>query len=418
MCGRRWGKSALALTEVLRACLEGKPPYDPQSPPIVAIAMPTLKQAKKIFWKPLLNMLKDHPAVEKIDRSEHTIAFKNPSPLEHYRPEIIVLGANDEDGDRLRGLRIFFIVLDEFQDIKPTILDEIVTPAMADTPGSRALLTGTPKGKVNHLYAVDQRSQLPDQGWASFHYFTSDNPHVPTEELSRAEATLPPRIYRQEYKASYEDFPGQIFDCFEARHEVDQSAIPTKFKAVVLGVDWGDIHPALTVFGLDESDRYWELDNWHNEPASKFSKELSPVLEDDFLARAIGLCETWSVTHAFADPSRPASIEKWQQQGKIRKLKGLAAIDAAFNPISEGCNDVNGLFYQDRLFIRSCTDFPDELRGYHRKQDKNGLILDEVAPGQQDHRTDSARYTLATYERRFAAKPKLVYTAHATTRQR
>jgi Terminase large subunit, T4likevirus-type, N-terminal len=418
VCGRRWGKSALALTEVLRAALEGRPPYDPQSPPMVVIAMPTLKQAKKIFWKPLLNMLEGHPSVEKIDRSEHTICFKNPSPLEHYRPEIVVLGANDEDGDRLRGLRIFFIVMDEFQDLKPTILDEIVTPAMADTPNSRALLTGTPKGKVNHLYTIDRRSEQPDQGWASFHYFTSDNPHVPTVELERAEATLPPRIFRQEYRASYEDFPGQIFDCFELKHEVDESTIPTKFEAVVLGVDWGDIHPALTVAGRDESEVWWELDNWHNEPVSKFVKDLSPVLEDDFLDRAIALCERWGVTHAFADPSRPASIEKWQLQGKLKKIKGLASIEAAFNPISEGCNDVNGLFFQNRLFIRNSTDFPDELRGYHRRSDKNGTILDEVAPAQIDHRNDSFRYLLSTYERRYAAKPKLRYTPHASTRRR
>jgi len=380
--------------------------------------MPTLKQAKKIFWKPLLNMLDGHPAVEKIDRSEHTITFKNPSPIEHYRPDIVVLGADVEDGDRLRGLRLFFIVMDEFQDLKPMVLDEIVTPAMADTPNSRALLTGTPKGKINNLYMIDQRSEQLDQGWASFHYLTSDNPYVSRDELERARATLPPRVYRQEYEASYEDFPGQIFDCFEARHQVDESVIPTKFKAVILGVDWGDIHPAMTVFALDEGDRYWELDNWQNEPISRFVKELSPVLEDDFLERAIALCERWSVTHAFADPSRPASIEKWQQQGKLKKVKGLAAIEAGFNPISEGCNDVNGLFHQDRLFIRSCTNFPDELKGYHRRQDRNGTIMDEVAPAQIDHRSDSCRYALATYERRYAAKPKLVYTSHASTRSR
>jgi hypothetical protein len=384
----------------------------------VAIAMPTLKQAKKIFWKPLLNMLEDHPTVEKIDRSEYTITFKNPHPLEHYRPDIVVLGADVEDGDRLRGLRFFFIVMDEFQDLKPMILDEIVTPAMADTPNSRALLTGTPKGKINNLYLIDMRSEQPEQGYQSFHHFTSDNPYVSREELARAKATLPPRVYRQEYEASYEDFPGQIFDCFELKHEVDESVIPTQFAAVVLGVDWGDIHPALTVFGRDESGVWWELDNWHNQPVSKFVKDLSPVLEDDFLERAIALCDRWGVTHAFADPSRPASIEKWQLQGKLKKIKGLASIEAAFNPISEGCNDVNGLFFQNRLNIRSSTDLPDEMRGYHRRSDKNGTILDEVAPAQMDHRTDSARYALATYERRYAAKPKLKYTPHASTRRR
>jgi hypothetical protein len=182
-----------------------------------------------------------------------------------------------------------------------------------------------------------------------------------------------------------------------------------------IGVDWGDIHPALTVVGKDANDIWWELDNWHNTAPSDQVKELPPVLEEDFLERAIALCERHSVTHAYADPSRPASIEKWKRAGKVRKIKGLAAIEAAFNPISEGCADVNGLFYQDRLFVR-LTDFADELRGYHRKSDKDGNILDAVADKQVDHRCDSFRYGLATYIRRVEHKPKLVYSNNVTVR--
>ncbi|MGA0200994.1 MAG: hypothetical protein ACO3NK_18090, partial [Prochlorotrichaceae cyanobacterium] len=75
VCGRRWGKSRLALRTGLMAAMLGLPnstggriryAYSPESPPIVVFAMPTLTQCKKIFWKPLLNLLADHPTVETI----------------------------------------------------------------------------------------------------------------------------------------------------------------------------------------------------------------------------------------------------------------------------------------------------------------------------------------------------------------
>ncbi|WP_414579433.1 hypothetical protein [Anabaena sp. CCY 9402-a] len=96
--GRRWGKSRLMLTRAIERSLTFKGEYDPASPPVVLITMPTLKQAKQIHWKPLVNILANAPFVESINRSENRIIMAG------NRPDIIVRGCNDDNGDSLRGL--------------------------------------------------------------------------------------------------------------------------------------------------------------------------------------------------------------------------------------------------------------------------------------------------------------------------
>ena len=362
--------------------------YSPESPPIVVFAMPTLTQCKKIFWKPLLNLLADHPTVETINRSDYTIRFVQPEGWAFYRPDIICLGLNDQDGDRVRGLRIAHINCDEFQDVKRGIFDEVIVPAMADTPGSTALITGTPKGKVNHLHEFYLRAET-FKDWKSFHYVTTDNDKLPPEalaEIERSRQVLSPRIFRQEHEASFEDFPGQIFDHLDQHHKV--RAVPERFDRVVLGVDWGDVNPALSVVGVAQvegEDSYWVLEFWYSDTGQN-------VLASEHLQRATEMVARWGIRHIHCGHDRPASIEVWKKA--LRNCR----VASAFTGVSEGNNSINGLLYHNRLLFRSphCDLLWEEMAAYHRKQDKDGNFLDDPAPGQQDHATDATRYAIAT----------------------
>lgn len=335
--------------------------------------MPTLKQCKKIFWKPLVNLLHGQPFVEQINRSDYTISLKG------GLPDIVCVGLNDGDGDRVRGFRIGALLADEWQDVKPNIWEEVLQPAMADTPDSLALFTGTPKGKMNHLYKFDQRSrELED--WQAFNFVTADNPFVPKKEIELAEATLDPRIFRQEYRASYEDFPGQIWDHLSDSHLVDE--IPTTFDRCILGVDWGDVNPALATVGvisgwsdIGKIDQYYALDTWHSETGLN-------VLDDTLIDKATEFITRWGVTAIYCGHDRPASIEKWANHFAGR----VYTCEQAFNSVSEGNNAVNGLLYHRKLLIASHLQrFKEKMASYHRAQDKYGNFLDEPAPGQDDH---------------------------------
>ncbi|WP_339378026.1 hypothetical protein [Calothrix sp. NIES-2100] len=346
--------------------------------------MPTLKQCRQIHWQPLLNLLEDQPFVESISRTDFRIKLKN------NKPDIVLRGADDH-GDSLRGLKLYWCGIDEFQDLSMIAWEEVLTPALADTNASSALLIGTPKGKAHPLYKFHLKA-IDDNDWLYYHFISSDNPFIPRPFLRKAKETLPARVYRQEFEASFEDFEGQILSEFGDHHIVDN--LPTTFVSTYLGIDWGDLNPAVCVVGLTQDKKYFIIDEWTNPNPS------TPVVFDQLLEKAAYFCDRYNIYRCFADPSRPASILEFQRYGKNKKIPGLARTVAGFNRVKEGNQTVNNLFFQNRLFINSkLGSFADELRSYHRKT-KDGEIIDEVAPGQEDHRTDSTRYVLATIEQR------------------
>lgn len=376
VCGRRFGKSRLGLTEIIKRSLTYKGDYDTASPPVILVGLPNLPMAKRVFFRPLSNLLKDHPLVEQINRSESIIHLKG------NRPDILCLGLNDGNGDRVRGLRIWGFVGDEIQATKRGILDEVIIPAMADTPNSWALLTGTPKGRQNHLYDLTQRANTLGD-WAYHHYYTSDNPFVARAEIARAKATLDPRTYRQEYEASFEDFLGKIFTELSDRSFID--TLPESFDQVFLGVDWGDTNPALVVIGY-KGDRYFVIDEWINTTGA-------PIAQDVVNDNAVRLCRKWNVHRSYADPSRPSSILAMRQL----EPNGLKRMIRGFNRIDEGLTTINSLLFQERLFIYNrLTHFKQCIEGYHRATDMDGNVIDKIEDGQDDHVLDAMRYAIST----------------------
>lgn len=395
VCGRRWGKSRMALWELVLASLQFKGTTSAMSPETVLGVMPTLTQAKKVLWQPLVNLCETElaPFVKRINRSDFRIDF-------HYgKPSIVIAGANDAGGDRLRGMRLYFVVTDEAQDIKPIVFDEVILPAMADTPGSRMLITGTPKGKLNHLYQLAMQSEVNPE--YSFHTMpTISNPFVPPKEVEAARLKLPERVFRQEFYASWEDFPGKIYT------ELDSANIttgkPDKFTHVTMGIDWGSYHPAISVLGKYQHSWYW-LEGW--SPGSERDSQPVPnPVRDTHIRR---LAKKWRVNSVFCDPSQPSDILHVRELGRRDGHQGLQRAVEGYNRIAEGIGQVHSYISQKSLvFVPDLADMvPDAIDGYlgyqlheayHYETDNNGNIREVPADGYMSHIVDATRYALAT----------------------
>jgi len=396
VCGRRFGKSYLALMEVITRTLEFKGARSKTSPEVTLVSMPTLQQARGILWEPLVRLFEETDLKRlkpDINRSNFTITLKD-------KPIITMAGANDRDGDGMRGKRIWFLLCDEFQDFKPSIFTTICRPAMADTPGSRGLFTGTPKGKLHHFYQhFNLATEHPEQ-FRSFNLPTTANPFVPREEIEEARRTMPPRLFRQEFEASWESFPGRIF------YELDASNQATLLNyqgmgITVLGVDWGDVHPAFSVLGRRDGCWYF-LEGWR-------PTDGTPVPGDIQDQNLIRLARTYNVKATLCDPSRPSSILHVRDLGKEHGLPGLTKAIAGYNRIEEGLEQVHSLIYQKRFqfytgqvpyLLLPGTVTPAEayelFASYRRKTDKQGQVTDQVEDGQDDHIVDSCRYAIAS----------------------
>jgi len=86
------------------------------------------------------------------------------------------------------------------KSIKPTLLDY----------GGVGLALSTPAGKdeENWFYHI---CTDPDSPFVEFHEPTSNNPHLPIEEVEKLKEENSPEVYRQEYLAEFVDWSGVAF---------------------------------------------------------------------------------------------------------------------------------------------------------------------------------------------------------------
>ena len=102
-----------------------------------------------------------------------------------------------DNGDRLRGLGLDGVVLDEYADIPPSLFPQVVRPALADR-GGFAVIIGTVRGR-NHLWQTYEAGR-PDPGWYTALMRASATGQLSQEELLSARQTMTEEQYRSEFE--------------------------------------------------------------------------------------------------------------------------------------------------------------------------------------------------------------------------
>ncbi len=202
-CGRRFGKSHLAAWTLLIKGLQS------ESKDIFYVA-PTFQQAKDILWNVLKDIGKD------VIKSTH----ENTATITLVNDRKIYLKGSDRP-DSLRGVGLYYVVMDEYAFMKPEVWELIIRPTLADVKGE-ALFIGTPEGR-NHFYEL-YKLALEDEDWEAFSFNSSDNPLLDPKEIEVARRTMSSQAFRQEFEASFESFSGGIFqeDWFETAPEPEE----------------------------------------------------------------------------------------------------------------------------------------------------------------------------------------------------
>jgi hypothetical protein len=218
ICGRRFGKTHLAIRELAR--------FARQPERKVWYVGPTYRSAKQTVWSKLKKKLKSLNWVKSVNESDLTIVLRNGS-------EISLRSADNYDS--MRGIGLDFLVLDEFADIAKEAWTEVLRPTLSDTGGS-ALFIGTPKGIGNWAKEIYD-NQLTKKGWISFQFTTLDGGNVPPEEVEAARADLDERTFRQEYMASFETYSGIIAYAY-GQHNIKPADSVTETEPLILGTDF------------------------------------------------------------------------------------------------------------------------------------------------------------------------------------
>ena len=156
-----------------------------------AYVSPTYAQAKDICWNYLKQFTTNIPGVEQRE-SDLSVIFPNGARVRLY---------GCEHYDRLRGIYLDAVVMDEVADMPPQAWTEVIRPALADRRGW-AVFIGTPKGR-NQFYQLHVHAQ-EDPLWYSLVLRADDTDILPQSELDDMRAASTPEQFAQEFLCSFD----------------------------------------------------------------------------------------------------------------------------------------------------------------------------------------------------------------------
>ena len=315
---------------------------------------------------------------------QEIIAKKNESELWIdliNKSRISLKGCDNEDS--LVGVGLDFIVPDEYALYKPHVWAKILRPMLTEKQGG-ALFIGTPRGK-NVFYEIFLKGQRKNTNWQSWQYPTSANPFVPLVEIDEAKKTLPGRLFRQEYEASFESYTGLVYPEFSTEHTLKPTYLDKSYPRI------GAIDPALSgttgalKAAIDEDGVITVYEEYY-EPNKRVS-EVSNVLND------VNEKIDW-----FIDPA--SASKNVMRDGKLYSVydeytdNGIFARPAEHD-VNAGINRVGEYFKNNKIKIfESCKHLIWELERYHYVEPRE-TIKGEMKPepyNMNSHLCDCLRY--------------------------
>lgn len=228
-CGRRWGKTHLAMMVVLHHLGHGRR---------VGWFAPNFKFLDEP-WMTLRRTLKSR--ARRVDGQQHIIELRTGGRLDAWTLE---------DPDAGRGREYECVIVDEAAKARHLhyAWENALSPTLIK-PRGEAWFMSTPMGR-NYFFELYQRPEA-DPDWARFHLPTANNPLILSAEIDKERDRKPERVFRQEYLAEFLDDGGGVFrrvtEAF--RHEPLAAGEPD--ATYVIGVDWGRAHDFTVFAALD-----------------------------------------------------------------------------------------------------------------------------------------------------------------------
>lgn len=184
---RRAGKTVASILDLIDHALRSTKP-DPR----FAYIAPYYAQAKDVVWAYVKRYAGAIPGVT-INESELRVDFP------HNGARLRLYGADNYD--RLRGIYLDGVVLDEFADQPPQAWREVIRPALADRQGW-AMFIGTPKGR-NAFYDV-YIDALDRPDWFTLKLKASETGIIPQAELQAMRSTMSGNEYARELECDFD----------------------------------------------------------------------------------------------------------------------------------------------------------------------------------------------------------------------
>ncbi len=244
-CGRRFGKSTLAIELLSRPALEAQP---------VAYFSPTYKLLIEV-WRLLETTLQ--PIISRSNATERRIELITGGVIECW---------SMDNPDAGRSRRYARAVIDEAGLVAD--LGErwqaAIRPTLADLRGD-AWLMGTPKGRNFFWECYNRGMDDAQSDWMCWQKPTGANPHIHPDEIEAMRQELTERRFAQEILAQFLDDAGGVFRGVLACATLERTPDHDPSHTYVIGCDWGKSNDytvfsvvdvtARTLVAMDRSNR-------------------------------------------------------------------------------------------------------------------------------------------------------------------
>lgn len=239
-CGRRWGKSVMAVNLMSETALEGYP---------AGYFAPTYKLLEGTFKEA-------YSALEPIVKGKHQNQFIE-----------LITGGNIEfwsldNPNAGRSRKYKRVIVDEAAFVKDlwNAWTQSVRPTLTDLKGD-AWFMSTPKGK-NDFYKLYMRGEQGEDNWMSWKMPTQSNPHIDIGEIWDAQKDLPELAFSQEYLAEFNDNVANPF----GYDFIKQCTMPMSTEPpVCFGIDLAKSFDWTVIIGLDRYARVCFFERFQND---------------------------------------------------------------------------------------------------------------------------------------------------------
>jgi hypothetical protein len=373
---RRAGKTVLACLWLLQQALA-----HPDS--VSAYIAPQRDQARRIALELLA---RNAPPGSVVNRSELKLTLPNGS-------RIYLLGTDSDNGDSIRGMGLVAAVLDEVADIAPYAWEAVIRPALADH-GGRALVIGTPRGRVGLFWSLWQQAQaLPD--WVTGVYTAEQTGALPADELGAMRREMSRNKYEQEMLCSWDAATeGAYYAAVLAEAEAAGriGRVPAEPMAPVL-LSWDLGYSDATsvwawqIVGREVRAIWWR--EWQNVALPRIWAEIQAEAQR----------RGWNLARNILphDADHHDSTNGRTRRGILEEL-GARCVVAPNIPVRDGIEAVRTLIPQVWWDRDGCGDGLEYLRQYRAEyQEQRQTYALQPRHDFTSHAADSVRYFAVTW---------------------
>lgn len=380
---RRAGKTVGAINDLVRGAILNRL-QNPRS----AYVAPLFNQAKDVAWIYLKHYAR--PLLAKPpNESELYVELINGARVRLY-------GADNPD--RLRGIYLDDVVLDEYADMHPAVWPEVIRPLLADRRG-RATFIGTPRGR-NAFCDIYERAKL-DADWFTFMLKASETNIIHPDELIAAARDMTPEQYAQEFECSFE---AAILGAYYGK-EVAQA----EREGRITDVPYEPLAPVYTAWDLGKGANmavwFWQIVGQEIHVIDYHEGAHSdgiPQTHTKLLAMGYPVEQDW-VPHDAKATEIGTGRTRIEQFLSLRRRPRLVPDHKEMDGISAGRMTLPRCYF-DRA---RCADGLEALRQFRADyDDKTRAFKDTPKPDWTNHAADAFRY-LAMAWREIVPAPKV-----------